>query len=321
MKIVVLDGYTENPGDLTWDPLRALGDLTVYDRSGSGGEAETISRIGGAEILVANKAPVTRRVLESCPNLKFIAVQATGYNVVDVACARERGIPVSNVPVYGTFAVAQFTIALLLEICHRIGHHDQTVHSGRWAHSQDWCYWDYPLIELQGKTMGIVGLGNIGRQTAKIAGALGMRVLAVSPHETEKGRAVASYVTLDRLLAQSDVISLHTPLLPSTEHLINRETIAKMKDGVILLNTSRGQLIHEQALADALNQGKVAAAGLDVVSSEPIHGDNPLLQAKNCIITPHMAWGARESRQRIMDCTAENIRAFLAGKPQNVVNG
>lgn len=320
MKIVVLDGYTENPGDLSWDGLRALGSLTVYDRTSLVDEAEIISRIGDADIILTNKTPLSRTVFEACPSIQYVALLATGYNVIDIACARERGIPVSNVPVYGTYSVSQFAIALLLEICHHIGHHNQTVHAGKWERCPDWCYWDYPLIELEGKTMGLIGLGNIGRHTAKIAGALGMRVIAYDECPDEAGSALAKYVDLDSLFAQSDVIALHMPLLPFNEGIINRENIAKMKDGVIILNNSRGQMIVEQDLADALNSGKVAAAGLDVVSTEPIHSDNPLLHAKNCILTPHMSWGAKESRQKIMDCTVENVRVFLAGNAIHVVN-
>ena len=321
MKIVILDGYTENPGDLSWDALAALGELTVYDRTNLTDEAEAIARIGDADVAITNKTPITKAVIDACPNLKFIAVLATGYNVIDIAYAKEKGIPVSNVPVYGTYSVSQFAIALLLEICHHIGHHSETVHAGKWERCPDWCYWDYPLIELEGKTMGIIGLGNIGRHTAAIAGALGMKVIAYDAWQNDAGRALAEYVELDELFAQSDVVVLHMPLLPFNTGIINKDNIAKMKDGVIIINNSRGQMVVEQDLADALNSGKVAAAGLDVVSTEPIHGDNPLLQAKNCLITPHMSWGAKESRQRIMDCTVDNLKAYLAGKPQNVVNG
>ena len=309
MKIVVLDGYTENPGDLSWEPLRALGELTVYDRSSLTDGQEAIDRIGDAEVVLTNKTPITRQVLDACPGIKYIAILATGYNVVDVACCRERGIPVSNVPVYGTYSVSQFAIALLLEICHHIGHHSETVYQGKWEHCQDWCYWDYPLIELEGKTLGLIGLGNIGRHTAAIGAALGMQVIAYDAWQNDEGRKAAEYVELDDLFARADVIALHMPLLPFNTGIINKENIAKMKDGVIIINNSRGQMIVEQDLADALNSGKVAAAGLDVVSTEPIRGDNPLLKAKNCIITPHMSWGAKESRQRIMDCTVENVRA------------
>ena len=320
MKIVVLDGFTENPGDLSWDGLAALGELTVYDRTSLTDEQEIIARIGDAEIVYTNKTPITSLILDACPQVKFISVLATGYNVVDCTAARERNIPVTNVPAYGTAAVGQFTIALLLEICHHVAHHSDAVHTGRWETSRDFCFWDHPLIELAGKTMGIIGFGRIGQQTARIAKAMGMEILAYSRTETDSGREIGTYVDLDTLLAQSDVISLHCPLFPETKGIINRETIAKMKDGVILLNTSRGPLIVEQDLADALNSGKIYAAGVDVVSAEPIHGDNPLLKARNCLITPHIAWAPKESRQRIMDCAETNLKAFLAGRPVNVVN-
>ena len=320
MKIVVLDGYAENPGDLSWAPLEALGEVTVYDRTSLTDEEETIVRLSGAEIAVTNKTPITRRVIDACPQLRYITMLATGYNVVDAAYAREKGIPLSNIPAYGTAAVGQFAIALLLEICHHAAHHSGTVHAGKWAACADWCYWDYPLIELDGKTMGIIGFGRIGQQTGRIARALGMRVLACGSHPSDSGRAIADYVELDALLAASEVIARHCPLFPETEGIINRETIRKMKDGVILLNNSRGPLVVEQDLADALNSGKVYAAGLDVVSTEPIREDNPLLTAKNCIITPHISWAPRESRQRIMDTAAQNIRAYLDGAPINVVN-
>ena len=319
MKIVVLDGYTENPGDLSWEGLAQFGELTVYDRTG--GEEEVIRRIGEAEVVFVNKVPISRRVLDACPNIKFISVLATGYNVIDVKAAAEKGIPVSNVPSYGTAAVAQFAMALLLEVCHHVAHHSEAVHAGRWAANPDWCFWDYPLIELAGKTMGIIGFGRIGRATGRIARAMGMEVLAYSRSIREEGKKIAEYVDLDSLLARSDVIALHCPLFPETEGIINRENIAKMKDGVIIINNSRGQLVVEQDLADALNSGKIYAAGLDVVSTEPIRPDNPLLGAKNCPITPHISWAPKESRQRIMDASVENLRAFLAGKPVNVVNG
>ena len=319
MKIVILDGYTENPGDLSWKPLEQFGELTVYDRTPYE-NTEVIRRIGDAEIVVTNKTPLNRAVLEACPSVRFIAVLATGYNVVDVAFAREKGIPVSNVPAYGTDAVGQFAIALLLEICSHVKHHSDAVHAGRWQSAPDWTFWDYPLIELAGKTMGIVGFGRIGQTTGRIAKALGMTVLAAGSRETEAGRAIAEYVDLDTLYARADVIALHCPLFPETKNMINRESIAKMKDGVILINNSRGGLIVEQDLADALNAGKVLAAGVDVVSTEPIRGDNPLLTAKNCLITPHISWAPKEARQRILDCTEENLRGFLAGSPVNVVN-
>ena len=252
--------------------------------------------------------------------MKFIGVLATGYNIVDVGAAKERGIPVCNIPTYGTDAVGQFAIALLLEICHHIGHHNKAVHEGRWEHNDDWCFWDYPLIELAGKTMGIIGFGRIGQATGRIAKALGMKVIAYDSYPNESGKALAEYVDLETVLKTSDVIALHCPLFPETQGIISRENIAKMKDGVIILNNSRGPLIVEQDLADALNSGKVYAAGLDVVSTEPIKGDNPLLGAKNCIITPHISWAPKESRQRLMDIAVDNFRQFLAGRPVNVVN-
>jgi glycerate dehydrogenase len=322
MKIIILDGYTENPGDLSWDAIRALGDLTIYDRTNLTDEKEIQDRIGDAEIVITNKTPISQATMTACKNIRFIALLATGYNVVDITCAKERNIVVSNVPVYGTRSVSQFAIALLLEVCHHIGHHDATVHAGKWETCVDWCYWDYPLIELADKTYGLLGCGNIGIHTAAIARALGMRVIAYDSKHTEAAQQLGvAYVTLDELFAQSDVLGLQMPLFPFNTGIINKESIAKMKDGVIIINNSRGQMIVEQDLADALNSGKVAAAGLDVVSTEPIHSDNPLLHAKNCIITPHMSWGAKESRQRILDCTVGNLRAFLADKPVNVVSG
>ena len=317
MKIVVLDGYTENPGDLSWGELEKLGELTVYDRTPAD---KVVERIGDAEVVFTNKTPITRAVMEACSNLKFISVLATGYNVVDYKAARELGIPVTNIPTYGTAAVGQFAIALLLEICHHVDHHSKAVHEGRWESNPDWCFWDYPLIELAGKTMGIIGLGRIGQTTGRIAKALGMRVIAKENFPTEEGAKIAEYVDLDTLLSEADVIALHCPLFPETEGIINKDTIAKMKDGVIIINNSRGPLVVEQDLADALNSGKVYAAGLDVVSTEPIKGDNPLLTAKNCIITPHISWAPKESRQRIMDAAVENLKAFIAGSPINVVN-
>ena len=319
MKMVVLDGYTENPGDLSWDCLREFGELTVYDRTGS--EDEVIARIGEAEVVFVNKVPITKRVLEECPNIKFISVLATGYNVIDIKAAAEKGIVVSNIPSYGTAAVAQFAIALLLEVCHHVAHHSEAVHQGRWAANPDWYFWDYPLIELQGKTMGIIGFGRIGQATGRIAKAMGMKVIAYSRSIREDGKDIAEYVDLDTLLRTSDVIALHCPLFPETEGIINKANIEKMKDGVIIINNSRGQLVVEQDLADALNSGKVCAAGLDVVSTEPIREDNPLLKAKNCLITPHISWAPKESRQRIMDMSYNNLKAFVEGKPINVVNG
>ncbi len=317
MKIVVLDGYTENPGDLSWDRIAALGELTVYDRTPA---ARVVERIGDAEAVYTNKTPVTRETLERCPGLRFIGVLATGYNVVDCAAAQERGIVVTNIPSYGTQAVAQFAIALLLEICHHVGRHSDAVRQGRWSQCEDWCFWDYPLIELAGKTMGIVGLGRIGQATARMASALGMRVIAFDGKPCAAGKAVAEYVSLDTLFEEADVVALHCPLLTETKGLVCRETLAKMKDGVILINNSRGQLIVEADLAEALASGKVYAAGLDVAETEPIAPDSPLLQAENCIITPHISWAPKESRQRLMEIAADNLKQFLGGHPVNVVN-
>lgn len=312
MKIVVLDGYTENPGDLSWEGLEKLGVLTVYDLTAPD---QTLSRIGDAEIVYTNKTVLSREIIEKAQNLKFIGVLATGFNVVDIAAAKERSIPVCNIPTYGTTAVAQFVFALLLEICHHAGHHNGEVQKGRWTQSIHFCFWDYPLMELAGKTMGIIGFGRIGRATADIAKAFGMNVLAFDAYY--KGPET---VPMDVLLKNSDVISLHCPLTDETRNMINQFTIAQMKDGVILINTSRGPLINEADLREALLSKKVYAAGVDVVSAEPIQKNNPLLGLDNCIITPHIAWAPRESRQRLMDVAVDNLRAFLSGTPQNVVN-
>jgi len=319
LKIVVLDGFSENPGDLSWDGLKALGELTVYDRS-TGGEAQVIERIGNADIAVTNKTPISKNVIDSCPDLKYITVLATGYNIVDVDYARLKGIDVSNIPTYGTASVAQFAMALLLEICHHVAHHSEAVHAGRWERNPDWCFWDFPLIELYGKTIGIIGFGRIGQTMGNIAKAFGMNVLVFSRSIKESAKSIGTYVDLDTLLQKSDVISLHCPLNANTQGIINAENISKMKDGVIIINNSRGGLVVEQDLADALNSGKVYAAGIDVVSVEPILNDNPLLSAKNCFITPHISWAAKEARQRIMEGTINNIVAFLNGNPVNVVN-
>ena len=318
MKIVVLDGYTENPGDLSWEGLEKLGDLTVYDRTPADQIAE---RIGDADAVYTNKTPISEETIKACPSMKFIGVLATGYNVIDVEAAKKAGIVVSNIPTYGTDAVAQYAIALLLELCHHVGEHSDCVKAGEWTHNQDWCFWKYPLVELAGKTFGVIGFGRIGQRTAKIAEALGMKILAYDEYpnkalETENCR----YVELDQLLAESDVISLHCPLFPSTQGIINSSTIAKMKDGVKIINTSRGPLIVEADLKEALDSGKVSGAAVDVVSTEPIKEDNPLLQAKNMIITPHIAWAPRESRQRLMDIAVANLASFVEGKPQHVVN-
>ncbi|MGL5440050.1 MAG: D-2-hydroxyacid dehydrogenase [Filifactoraceae bacterium] len=320
MKIVVLDGYTLNPGDLSWKGFEELGDVTVYDRSSLDNVEEIISRIDDAEIVITNKTPINKAVLDNCKNIRYIGVLATGYNVVDVEACKTYGIKVSNIPTYGTAAVGQFAIALLLEICHHIGHHSDAVYHGRWENNKDWCFWDYPLIELYEKTIGIIGFGRIGQTTGAIAKAMGMEVLAYDSHQNDSGRAIASYVDLEELFEKSDVIALHCPLFPATEGIICKDNIAKMKDGVIIINNSRGQLIVEKDLAEALNSGKVKAAGLDVVSSEPIKEDNPLLKAKNCIITPHISWASLESRSRLMDIAVDNLEAFIDGKPQNVVN-
>lgn len=320
MKIVVLDGYTENPGDLSWDALEALGELVVYDRVSYVESPVIREKIGDADVVITNKTPISRETIDACPSIKAIAVLATGYNVIDYQYAKEKGIPVMNVPTYGTQIVGQYAVGLLLEICSHFAHHDMAVKEGRWENNADWCFWDFPMIELYGKTAGVIGLGRIGQSTAKILNAMNMKVLAYDAYESEAGRQLAEYVDLDTLLAQSDVIFLHCPLFPSTEGIINKDNIAKMKDGVILINNSRGQLVVEQDLADALNSGKVYAAGLDVVSTEPIKGDNPLLTAKNCLITPHISWAAQAARQRIMDITVDNVKSFIEGSPANVVN-
>lgn len=320
MKIVVLDGYTENPGDISWEPLEKFGELTVYDRTAYEESPLIAERIGDAEIVVMNKTPISKETIDKCPNLKAIAVLATGYNVIDYDYAKSKGIPVMNVPVYGTDNVSQFAVALLLEACSHIGHHNDSVHAGEWADNPDWCYWHYPMIEVSGKTAGVIGLGRIGVNTAKILKAMNVNVLAYDAFQSEAGKQAAEYVELDELLAKSDFIFLHCPLFPSTEGIINKENIAKMKDGVILINNSRGPLVVEADLAEALNSGKVAAAALDVVSTEPIKADNVLLTAKNCIITPHISWATKEARERIMNTTAENIQSVIDGEPKNVVN-
>ena len=321
MKIVILDGYTENPGDLSWEGFEALGALRVYERTSLTDVSEIINRIGDAEAVITNKTPLPKEVFDACPSIKYVGVLATGYNVVDINAAKAKGIPVANIPTYGTAAVAQFAIALLLEICHHIGHHGEAVKAGRWQNNKDWCFWDYPLIELAGKTMGIIGYGRIGQGTGALAQALGMKVLAYDAYQNpDLISETCAYVELDELLAKSDVISLHCPLFPQTEGIINKDNIAKMKDGVIIINNSRGPLIIEEDLKDALNSGKVYAAGLDVVSSEPIKEDNPLQQAKNCIITPHISWAPRESRQRLMNIAVDNLEKFMKGNPINIVN-
>lgn len=317
-KIVILDGYTENPGDLSWSGMKALGQLTVYDRTTP---EDIVNKIGDAELVITNKTPLTREIFEQCKNIRYVGVLATGYNVVDVECAKEKHIPVCNIPTYGTNAVAQYVFALLLEMCHHVQHHSDAVKAGRWTTCPDFCFWDFPLEQLTGKTMGVIGFGRIGQATAKIAAAFGMKVLAYDSHtDPALENEALHYASLDELLAASDVVSLHCPLFDSTRHIINRENILKMKDGVKLINTSRGPLIDEEALAEALSTGKVSFAAVDVVSTEPIQTDNPLLKAENILITPHIAWAPKESRQILMDIAVDNVKAFLAGRPQNVVN-
>lgn len=310
-RIIVLDGAVENPGDLSWEPLAALGELTVYDYTAPG---DVIARIGDAPIILTNKTVISAEVMAACPQLRYIGVLATGYNVIDIAEAKRRGIVVANVPAYSTPTVAQFTMALLLEICLHVGHHSRVVHEGKWSACRDFAFWDYPLMELQGKTFGIIGYGSIGKAVAKLAKAFGMRVLAYSRHDAEE-----DYAPLDELLAQSDIVSLHCPLTAENAGMINAETIARMKDGVIILNTARGGLINEADLREALLSGKVYAAASDVTAREPINADSPLLGLDNMIITPHIAWAATEARQRLMDIATDNVRKYLAGQPQNNV--
>ena len=319
MNIVILDGEALNPGDLSWAPLEEFGGLTVYQRC-AGDSEEVIRRIGDAGIVMTNKTVVGREVFERCPGMKLLCVLATGYNVVDIQAAKDHGVTVCNVPAYGTEMVAQFAIGLLLELCHHVELHNASVHAGEWERCPNFCYWKTPIMELAGKTMGIIGFGRIGRAVGRIAKAMGMKVLATGSRPCDEGLTIGEYVDLDTVLRESDVISLHCPLFPQTERMINRDTLAKMKDGAILINNSRGGLIDEQAVTDALNSGRLRAAAVDVVTVEPILGTNPLLTAKNCVITPHMSWAATECRQRIVEITAGNIRAFLAGAPRNVVN-
>ena len=317
MKIVVLDGHAVNPGDLSWDIIRQFGDLTVYEYTAP---QDTVSRLQGADIALTNKTILDAKVLDACPELKLICVLATGYNVVDCADTKRRGIPVCNVPAYGTDAVAQFTFALLLELCHQVGHHNKAVHDGRWCSNRDFCFWDTPQMELAGKTMGIIGFGRIGRAVGKIARAMGMQVIAYNRSRCPEGEAIGTYVDLETLLKTADVISLHCPLTEENAGLINQDTLSITKDGAILLNTARGPLLDEKAVSDALSSGKLRGAAVDVVSKEPMERSNPLLTAPNCIITPHMAWAPTESRQRILNITANSIAAFLDDKPINTVN-
>ena len=317
MKLINLDASALNPGDLSWDVLNQFGQVTLYQKTES--EEEAIARIGDHEIVLTNKVPITESLLAACPNIKLICIQATGYNIVDTAACAKRGIPVCNVPDYGTAAVAQFTLALMLELCHRIGLHDTVVHEGKWCLSKTFCFWDTPQMELGGKTLGIIGFGRIGQATAKLARAFGMQVIACSRTRKNTDPDV-EYVDMDTLLARSDFVSLHCPLFAENTRMVNGEFISKMKDGAFLINTARGGLLDEQAVADALAAGKLAGAAVDVVTEEPMKTYNPLLACPNCIITPHIAWAPKESRQRLLDCCVENIRAFLRGTPQNVVN-
>jgi len=317
MKIVILDGFTLNPGDLSWDGLKSLGDCEIYDRTSPD---EVVKRAADAELVLTNKTVLTREQINRLPKLKYIGVLATGYNIVDVAAARERGVPVTNVPTYGTRSVAQMTFALLLELTQHVGYHAQTVDEGRWARSPDFCYWDYPLMELDGLTMGIVGFGRIGRTVADLAVAFGMKVLAHSRTISQEKSQNIDFVDLSRLFRTADVVSLHCPLTTETKHLVNAERLSSMKPTAFLLNTSRGPLIDEPALAKALNSDQIAGAAVDVLEAEPPRADNPLFTAKNCLITPHIAWATRSARARLMATAVANAKAFLDGKLQNVVN-
>ncbi len=318
MKIVVLDGYTLNPGDLDWNGLKKLGDAAIYDRT----PAElVVERSKGAEIIYTNKTPLGEDVLAQLPDLKFIGVLATGYNIVDTEAAKKRNIIVSNIPTYGTYSVAQMTFALLLEMTQHVQEHSDAVHNGDWTNCKDFCFWNYPLIELAGKTMGIIGFGRIGQQVADIAAAFGMNIIGFDSFKTDQSnRKNFKWAELDELLAESDFVSLHCPLFPSTKGIINKDSLKKMKKSAFLINTSRGPLIVDEDLAAALNNGVIAGAGLDVLSVEPPKADNPLFSAKNCLITPHISWATKEARARLMDIAVDNLKAFLAGKPENVVN-
>ncbi len=320
MKIVVLDGYALNPGDLDWQGFEAFGEVTVYDRTSFTDKQEIIDRIGEAEAILTNKTPIDEEILSAVPKLKYIGVVATGYNVVDVAAARKRNIPVTNIPSYGTDAVAQFTFALLLEIANQVGVHNASVQQGEWQRSTDFTYQKTPLMELRGKTIGLIGYGEIAQATATIAHAFNMKVIYWNHRPKKAQEDWAKQVSIEELYQQADIISLHVPQTSETEKMINQKTIARMKEGVILLNTARGGLLDEAAVADALNRGQIFAAGVDVVSKEPMTKDNPLMSAKNCIITPHIAWRPLETRERLMGIAVDNFAAYLAGKEKNVVN-
>jgi len=318
MKIVVLDGYTLNPGDLSWDALNQLGDVTLYDRTPY---ADIALRCAGAEIVLTNKTPLDEATLNQLPDLKYIGVLATGYNIIDTAVCKQKGIVVSNVPGYGTGAVAQFVFALLLELCLHVQKHSGAVFEGKWTRSVDFSFWDYPLIELAGKTLGIIGFGTIGQKVADIATAFDMNVIATGRRQTDQSqRKNFKWVSLDELLQQADMISIHCPLTPETQGLINADNLQKMKSSAFLINTSRGPIVNDADLANALNNNVIAGAGIDVLSKEPPIDGNPLFSAKNCIITPHIAWAAKEARARLMDTVISNLKAFIAGQPVNVVN-
>jgi len=318
MKIVVLDGYTLNPGDLSWDGLKQIGDVTIYDRTPVD---IIVERAAGAEIVFTNKTPLNKEVINQLPTLKYIGVLATGYNVVDTEAAKENGVIVTNIPGYGTDSVAQMVFALLLELCHHVQFHSEMVRQGKWSQSVDFCYWDYPLVELAGKTMGIIGFGNIGRKVADIATAFGMKIIGYDTFKTDQShRNNFIWADVNQLLEESDVISLHCPLFPETKGLINKERLQLMKSTAFLLNTSRGPVIVDSDLAEALNNGTIAGAGIDVLSVEPPSKDNPLFSAKNCIITPHIAWATKEARTRLMGIAINNLMTFLNGNPVNVVN-
>ncbi|GAJ25681.1 D-3-phosphoglycerate dehydrogenase [Liquorilactobacillus sucicola DSM 21376 = JCM 15457] len=319
MKLVVLDGYALNPGDLSWEEFEKLGDLTVYDRTSYSDTTEILKRIGEAEIVFTNKTPIDRQVMEKAPNLKYIGVLATGYNVIDTEAAQEKNIIVTNIPAYGTEAVAQAAFALLLEITNQVGLHNTAVHEGEWEKGPDFTFRKAPLLELAGKTFGLIGFGRIAQATARIAHALGMKIIFYNHRPKEHNDSWAKQVSLASLLAESDIISLHIPQTKETTNFIDKQKISKMKNGVILLNTARGGLLNEKDVAAALNSGEISAAGVDVVSTEPIKNDNPLLSAKNCFITPHIAWAPVETRQRLLQICFYNIKAFLDGKPKNVV--
>jgi glycerate dehydrogenase len=323
MKIVVLDGHILNPGDLTWEPLKEFGDLTVYDRTvyDDSNDDLIIERIGDAEIVFTNKTPISENVFRSCPRLKFLGVLATGYNVVDVDAAKKFSICVTNIPNYGTESVAQMAVALLLELTNHVWIHSEAVKNGEWNKIGEWCFWKQPLMELNGKTAGIIGYGRIGQATSKIVQAMGMKVIAYNRHQhKELENESMRYVRLEDIFEKSDAIFLHCPLSEDNRGMINRGSISRMKDGVIIINNARGPLIVDEDLAHGLNSGKIGGAALDVMSQEPIREDSPLLKAKNCIITPHISWAARETRQRLMDIAAENLRKFLEGAPVNAVN-